>query len=142
MIELGDAAGGGELGGGAGGWRRRLWPAARPTIVVMGACPRLDMVQAARLGLPARLLRRGAVRLVFREGNPHEVEDLVKVRATPHRGGGPRQGEPQPAHAPKDGRATNVFPEEAVSASSFLWRASRFGCVFAAQDESARNRFA
>jgi hypothetical protein len=48
------------------GWRRF---AAKPTIVTMGATPRLEMIQAARLGLPQRLQNRNRVNLIFREGN-------------------------------------------------------------------------
>ena len=48
------------------GWRRF---AAKPTIVTMGATPRLEMIQAARLGLPQRLQNRNRVHLIFREGN-------------------------------------------------------------------------
>ena len=37
------------------------------------------MIQEARLTLPSRLLNHSGVKLIFREGQPHEVEDLTKV---------------------------------------------------------------
>mmetsp|Transcript_12371 Transcript_12371/g.33589 ORF Transcript_12371/g.33589 Transcript_12371/m.33589 type:complete len:962 (-) Transcript_12371:83-2968(-) len=51
----------------------------RPTIVVLGDAPRLYMMRSAQLMLPRKMLKKGEVRLIFREGNPFELEDLLKV---------------------------------------------------------------
>mmetsp|Transcript_32706 Transcript_32706/g.42002 ORF Transcript_32706/g.42002 Transcript_32706/m.42002 type:complete len:376 (-) Transcript_32706:1017-2144(-) len=60
----------------------RGWFSRRPTIVVLGATSRVSMIQSTRLGIPKKIRKNSNVRLIFRQGLEHEVEDLVKVSAT------------------------------------------------------------
>ena len=70
-------------GCGAGGWATHWLPGVllgaprRPTIVVLGHLKRLEMMGEARLTLP-RATRKVA-KVIFRQGLPHEIEDLNKV---------------------------------------------------------------
>jgi hypothetical protein len=55
----------------------RRWFKARPTIVVLGDQKKYKMLAEAKMTLPR--FSDGKVKILFRDGKPHEIEDLHKV---------------------------------------------------------------